>query len=108
VRKRDFKRGGWEVATIGLLHQLSRNARYETSCEEILTMLAPVDMEPTNETARQQYACLDVNLRVRVLQILCLLTVGTQKIRDYMEECSAQMTTFRKEKIEWQRIRKVA
>src|SRR5204862_2537567 len=58
LRKRDFKRGGWEVVIIGLLHQLSKNPRYEKSCEEILTKLAPVDMEPTQEAAKQQYACL--------------------------------------------------
>ena len=108
LRKRDFAHGGWEIILVGLLYQLSLNERHQNICEEILKALAPVDEEPTQETARRQYAYLDVNLRIKVLQIICMLTVETKAIRGYMEECSEQMTVFRKEKIEWQRNRKIA
>ena len=108
LRKRDFKNGGWEVILVGLLHQLSRRPRLQKMCEEILAKLAPMDMEPTKETALIQYAKLEINLRVKALQIICMLTMETKAIRIYMEECSNQMTEFRKEKIEWQRKRKAA
>lgn len=108
LRKRDFKNGGWQIIMVGLLHQLSKNPRYFKACEELLEQLAPLDMEPTQETARQQYARLDVNLRIQALQIVCMLTAETKAIRGYMEECSEQMTSFRKEKIQWQRDRKNA
>jgi hypothetical protein len=106
LRKRDFKNGGWQVIIVGLLHQLSKDVRRTELCEPLLKALAPIDMEPTKETARQQYARLDVNLRIQALQIICGLTAETKAIRGFMEECSEQMTGFRKEKIQWQRDRK--
>jgi len=106
LRKRDFKNGGWQVIMVGLLNQLSKNPRQFESCEAVLRELAPMNMEPTQETARRQYARLDVNLRIQALQIVCMLTAETKAIRGYMEECSNQMTDFRKEKIQYQRDRK--
>jgi hypothetical protein len=106
LRKRDFKNGGWEIIMVGLFNQLSKNPRYLDSCETLLKELAPLDMEPDQETARQQYTRLDVNIRIQALQILCMLTAETKAIRGYMEECSEQMTSFRKEKIQFQRDRK--
>lgn len=108
LKKREFKDGGWEIIMVGLLYQLSKKASFEKKVEPILQKLAPMDMEATPATARKQYACLDVNLRIRALQIVCILTAETRAIRAYMEECSEQMTTFRKEKIQFQRDRKVA
>ncbi|KAE9367357.1 hypothetical protein N431DRAFT_383007 [Stipitochalara longipes BDJ] len=106
LRKRDFKNGGWQIIIVGLLHQLSKNPRNFDSCETLLKELAPLDMPPTPETARQQYAKLDVNLRIQALEIVCMLIAETRAVRNYMEECSEQMTGFRKEKIQFQRDRK--
>jgi hypothetical protein len=108
LRKRDFSEGGWQLIMVGLLHQLSKNERYTESCDELLEQLVPTDVEPTRETVRQHYAVLDVNHRVQALQIICMLTSETKSIRGYMEDCSEQMTAYRKEKIEWQRKRKQA
>lgn len=108
LRKRDFRNGGWELIMVGLLHQLSARPRMEKVCEEILKHLAPLDKEPTQETARSQYATLDINLRIQALQIICMLSLETEAIKNYLEECSNQMTEFRKEKIEYQRARKAA
>ncbi|GAD91811.1 DDT domain protein [Paecilomyces variotii No. 5] len=108
LRRRDFRNGGWEFIMVGLLHQLSARPRMEEVCDEILKHLAPLDAEPTQETVQSQYANLDVNLRIKALQIICMLTLETKAIKNYMEECSNQMTEFRKEKIEYQRARKAA
>ncbi|KAL4812780.1 ATP-utilizing chromatin assembly and remodelling N-terminal-domain-containing protein [Aspergillus spinulosporus] len=108
LRQRDFRNGGWEMIMIGLLHQLSVRPRMEKVCNQILEHLAPLDQEPTQDTARAQYAVLDVNLRIRALQIICMLSLETKAIRNYLEECSNQMTEFRKEKIEYQKARKAA
>ncbi|KAL4903250.1 hypothetical protein BDW74DRAFT_156939 [Aspergillus multicolor] len=108
LRRRDFRNGGWEVIMIGLLHQLSVRPRMEKICNEILEHLAPLDQEPTQDTARAQYAVLDLNLRIQALQIICMLSLETRAIRNYLEECSNQMTEFRKEKIEYQKARKAA
>ncbi|KAA8648159.1 uncharacterized protein ATNIH1004_004042 [Aspergillus tanneri] len=80
----------------------------EKVCNEILKHLAPLDAEPTKATVQRQYSTLDVNLRIQALQIICLLSLETKAIRNYLEECSNQMTEFRKEKIEYQKARKVA
>jgi hypothetical protein len=106
LRKRDFKNGGWQFIMIGLLYQISKGPRYSGTLEDLLTELAPLNMPPTQDTARQQYNKLDVNLRIKALQIICMLTAETKAIRGYMEECSEQMTTFRKEKIQYQREKK--
>ncbi|KAJ8067990.1 hypothetical protein OCU04_003569 [Sclerotinia nivalis] len=108
LRKRDFKNGGWEAIMVGLLHQLSKDERHFADCEPLLVQLAPLDMEPTQETARLQYAKLDVNLRIKALQIICMLTAETKAIRGYMEESSEHMTMLRKEKIQFQRTKKDA
>ncbi|KAG6015221.1 hypothetical protein E4U43_005586 [Claviceps pusilla] len=108
LRKRDFGSGGWERIIVGLLHQLSKDARHKETCEELLTQLVSPDMEPTQEVVQQNYAKLDVNHRVMVLQILCLLTMQTKAVRGYMEDCSETMTKYRKDRIEWQRQKKQA
>ncbi|KAF7891496.1 uncharacterized protein EAF02_001821 [Botrytis sinoallii] len=108
LRKRDFKNGGWEAIMVGLLYQLSKDERHFAACEALLVELAPLDSEPTQETARLQYAKLDVNLRIKALQIICMLTMETKAIRGYMEESSEHMTELRKEKIKYQRDKKDA
>jgi hypothetical protein len=106
LRKRDLKNGGWQFIMIGLLYQISKGPRYANKLEDLLTSLAPLDMPPTLDTARQQYNKLDVNLRIQALQIICMFTAETKAVRNYMEECSEQMTGFRKEKIQFQREKK--
>ena len=106
LRKRDLKNGKWIVVIVGLLNLLAVNPRLRKDCDQILAKLAPLDMDPTEDTAVSQYACLDVNLRVKILQMLCMLSLETPAIRGYMEDCTSQMTQFRKEKIDQQRLRK--
>lgn len=108
LRKRDFTEGKWIVIIVGLLNQLSGDPRLAQACNEILKHLAPIDKEPTPETAISQYQSLDINLRVKILQILCMKSLETKAIRQYMDDCSAQMTEHRKEKNEVQRQRKAA
>lgn len=108
LQKREFANGGWEMIIVGLLYHLSKWERYTPRCEEILVYLVPLDVEPSRETVRQKYASSDINFRVKVLQIICMLTTETKAIRGYMEDCSEQMTAYRKEKIEHQKARKQA
>ncbi|OTB04931.1 hypothetical protein M426DRAFT_144676 [Hypoxylon sp. CI-4A] len=108
LKRRDFQEGTWELIMVGLLHQLSKDPRHTEACEELLAQLVPPELEPSQETVRQQYGQLDLNLRVVALRILCTLTVDTKAFRGYMEECAETMTGYRKEKIEWQRQRKQA
>lgn len=108
LRKRDFPNGGWERIMVGLFYQLSKKERYEDRCDELLLQLVPPGEEPSQETVRLRYAHLDVNYRVKALQIICMLTMETKRVRGYMEECSETMTKYRKERIEVQRVKKAA
>lgn len=108
LRRRDFTNGGWEMIVVGLLHQLSKNPRKEEICEELLLELVPPGVEPSQESVRQNYAELDINNRVKILQIICMLTMETKAVRGYMEDCSETMTKYRKDRIEWQRQKKQA
>lgn len=108
LSKRHFKDGGWQAIVAGLLYRLSFKQRLKKSCDELLTQLAPPDLEPTRESIKKRYLGMDINWRIRILEILCMLTMETKAIRGYMDECSATMTSYRKEKIEWQRQRKDA
>ena len=107
LRKRDFLNGRWIVIVVGLLNLYTAHPRYKRTCDEVLMKLAPLNMPSTEETAISQYAKLDINLRVKILQFLCMLSLETQSIRGYMEDCTQQMTQHRKDKVEAQRNRKV-
>ncbi|KAL5085358.1 hypothetical protein Trisim1_010584 [Trichoderma cf. simile WF8] len=108
LRQRNFQNGGWQRIIVGLLHQLSKNERLQQACEELLQQLVPAEMIPSPENVQQQYAEMDINYRVKALQIICMLTMETKAVRGYMEDCSETMTKYRKDKIEWQRQRKQA
>ncbi|KAH8668321.1 ATP-utilizing chromatin assembly and remodelling N-terminal-domain-containing protein [Xylariales sp. PMI_506] len=108
LKKREFEDGGWELIMVGLLYQLSKDPRRTEPCEELLAHLVPADEEPSREAVRDHYGGLDLNLRVQALQIICMLTTETKAVRAYMEDCAETMTSYRKEKIEWQRNRKQA
>ena len=107
LAKRDFTNGRWIVILVGLLNLYSTIGQHQALCHSILSHLAPPQMKPTEDTAISQYSSLDINNRVKIIQFLCSLSISTQAIRDYMDDCTATMTQFRKEKIEWQRKRKV-
>jgi hypothetical protein len=106
LRKRDFENGGWELIMVGLLHQLAGRPRLTEVCDKILTHLAPLNAEATQETARLQYKTMDINLRTLALQTICMLFLETKAVKNFLEECSNEMTRFRKIKIEHQRARK--
>ncbi|KAL8944215.1 MAG: hypothetical protein Q9211_000684 [Gyalolechia sp. 1 TL-2023] len=108
LRKRDFREGRWVYIVVGLLYQLSSDPRRRKTCDDILHELAPPDQEATMETAISQYASVDINTRVKILEILCILSLETKAIRNYMEDCNNNMTEFRKEKVDMQRKRKAA
>jgi DDT domain/ATP-utilising chromatin assembly and remodelling N-terminal/WSTF, HB1, Itc1p, MBD9 motif 1 len=106
LRKRDLVNGRWVVIVVGLLNLYAIDPRHKQTCDEILAQLAPLNVKPSEDTAIFQYAELDINVRVRILQFLCILTVDTPAIRNYMEECMLAMTECRKTRLDHQRNRK--
>ncbi|KAK5174622.1 uncharacterized protein LTR77_001703 [Saxophila tyrrhenica] len=108
IGARDFQDGGWQVALAGVLLQLSRSARFQARCNDILAWLAPTDQPPTPETARDQFAVMDINLRISALQMITILSIATPTMKNFLEQCSDDMTDVRKRKIEYQREKKEA
>ena len=108
LRKRYFRDGGWQMILAGLLHQLSGRPRLREACDRVLTHLCPLDAEPTVDTIRLQYSTMDVNHRIEALETICMLFLETKSVKVFLEEMSATMTTYRKQKIEHQRARKEA
>lgn len=108
LKERDFGRGGWQIIMVGLLYQLSLDTRHKAKCEKILVQLAPLDDDPTQETIRQHYLGLGVNLRIAALEIITMLSLSTKAIRAYLESCSEDMTETRKTKLDHQKMRKEA
>jgi len=108
LQARNFINGGWQTIMVGLLYQLSLGPRQKQECDRILAHLSPLDEEPTEETARQQYNTLDVNKRISALQMITLLAISTKALRQYLERSSEDQTVIRKQKLEWQKERKVA
>lgn len=106
LKARDFLDGGWQIILVGLLFQLSLNPRQKQQCDAILSELAPLDEEPTQEVARQRYNTLNVNLRIKALQMITLLAVGTKALRAYLDELADSQTNIRKEKLEYQKEKK--
>lgn len=98
VQARDFNHGGWQLLMVGLLHRLSRKPLYKVTCDKILSHLAPLYDDATQEVAADQYATLDVNLRVTALQLATVLAVETKAFKEFMEECMKEQTETRKEK----------
>lgn len=105
---REFEDGGWQVIFVGLLHQLSTSPVFKTQCDKVLAWLAPMDEEPTQETARLRYAAMNINLRIAALQAITMLSISTPAIKEFLEACSEDMTDVRKRKIEHQKMKKAA
>ncbi|GAB7353513.1 hypothetical protein MBLNU459_g3959t1 [Dothideomycetes sp. NU459] len=106
LQARDFINGGWQTILVGLLYQLSLNPRQKQECDTILAELSPLDEEPTPSTAEQRYLTMDVNLRIKALQMITSLAVSTKALRDYLEVLSEEQTRIRKEKLDYQKSRK--
>jgi DDT domain/WSTF, HB1, Itc1p, MBD9 motif 1 len=104
--ERDFKNNNWQSVLAGLLYQVSLKEVMKERCERLLSQLLPPDVEPSNETVIDQYATLNVNLRLDALEIIVMLAVRTKAIRDHLEKMSQEMTDLRKKKIEQQRLKK--
>ena len=107
LKSRQFKDGGWQAIVVGILHQLSWDSRFSRDAEPILVYLTPPGETPTFEAVQARYSSMDCNLKVMVVHLLSNLTYETRTVRDYMDECSEEMTKHRKEKIEHQRARKL-
>lgn len=110
LRAREFHSGAWQCAVVGFLYRLTFARRQKGRRAAILRILRALvpDGEVTGpQIILQWYNTLDVNLKVAILQILCSLIINTKSLRACMETDAEAMTDMRKEKVEFQKQRKV-
>ncbi|KAF3924808.1 hypothetical protein ABW21_db0202090 [Orbilia brochopaga] len=107
IRKRDFREGGWETIVVGLFGQISTHTQFKGLATDILRYFSPLTEDTLLMTAKAQYRDLDINTKIKIIQLLQKLTFETPIVRNYMEECGEAMTKLRKDKIEHQKARKV-
>ncbi|KAK6543868.1 hypothetical protein TWF694_000592 [Orbilia ellipsospora] len=107
LRKREFQHGGWETIIVGLFSQITNNVQFKPLATDVLRYFSPLGENPNLLTARGQYRDLDINTKIKIIQLLQKLTFETSIVRNYMEECGEAMTKLRKDKIEHQKARKV-
>ncbi|KAF3938188.1 hypothetical protein ABW19_dt0202254 [Dactylella cylindrospora] len=107
LRKRDFRDGGWETILVGLFGQIASKVQFKGLAADVLRYFSPLGEDPILLTAKAQYKDLDINTRIKIIQLLQKLTFETPIVRSYMEECGEDMTKLRKDKIEHQKARKV-
>lgn len=107
VKEGDLLHGGWQVAMVGLLEQLSRGAKYlRPACESVLEQLAPLDWDATRQTAQTRYNQLGINARIQALELATRLVVDTSAFKAKMNEIMSGATGTRKEKTSTQTQRK--
>ncbi|KAK4986899.1 hypothetical protein LTR50_005030 [Elasticomyces elasticus] len=110
LKARDVANGGWQLIMVGLIYQLSKGSlrKYDKDmCNLILAHLAPLDQEATQETARQQFATMNVNLRIAALQMIVHLASMTRLVRAYLDDMASEMTDVRKRKLAAQGTKKI-
>ncbi|KAN0063952.1 hypothetical protein ACQY0O_003558 [Thecaphora frezii] len=108
-------RRGWEAHLVGFL---ARRASIETFPRliGILSHLTGVEhpdgyvggkwISETYASVADRYPVLALEDKIHIINFLCELAVMTKPIKAYFEDCEAQVTELRKEKIELGRERK--
>jgi len=104
TQQRDFLNGGWESIIIGILDDLSNSYRLTPIILPILTLL--LNDKHSRKTARDNYARLPAQHKLKVLSLLVQLVCQTPTIREHIEDCMLGMTELRKDKVDVQRDRK--
>ena len=115
VIRADNRRERWENSLVGLI---AARATRETLPRMIgiLSHLTAVEhaegyidgewVAELYETPSQRFALLSVQDKLQILDFLCTQAVMTKAVKAFYEECEAQMTELRKEKIEVSREKK--
>ncbi|KAF2400860.1 hypothetical protein EJ06DRAFT_493423 [Trichodelitschia bisporula] len=106
VKDRTFKNEDWIICLVGILNQMALDPSLKSRCEEILAVLVPPETEPDEDTVKENYQKLDINLRLQALRLITTLSFQTQAFRTYLDDMSRSMTDLRKKRMEQQRLRK--
>ena len=106
IQQRDFNAGGWELWIVGILDELAESYRLTSIIVQILQELLPSHEKHTRKSTRENYARMDVSMKVHIIHLLTQLVCQTPTVREHIEDGMTTMTELRKDKVEIQRERK--
>lgn len=101
LRKRNYRDGNWQTILLGILSLVEHVTKYKSIIDKVYKILAPVNKPATaNTILKQFYSRMDINLRLAVLNILCLLLGTSNTIRNYIELGLSESSKLRKDRLD--------
>lgn len=101
LRKRNFKDGNWQCILLGVLSLVEHMPCYNELIESIYVKLAPMESPPTPSTVLNQfYEAVNINLRLKILNLLIELLMNGNLVRSYIDECLEESTNLRRERLD--------
>lgn len=101
LRKRNFKDGNWQCILLGVLSLLEHVNEFKEIIMHTFETLAPLSMSPSASTVLNQfYENLDIDSRIKVLNILVTLLIDSKVVRKYIDECLDASTTLRRNRLD--------
>lgn len=98
---RNFKDGDWQIVLLGILDIISDVKEFRPTIRQVFDTLAPIDSQCSQVAILNQfYKELSVELRLKVLNMLCSLLMDSQLVRQHMEKCLEGSTQLRRERLE--------
>lgn len=87
LRRRNFKDGNWQCILLGVLLLVEYVPNYQATIEEVYRVLAPKSETLTPQTVLKNfYYAMDIDLKLRALNILTSLLVNGTLVRSYIDE----------------------
>ncbi|AOA62195.1 ATP-dependent Isw2p-Itc1p chromatin remodeling complex subunit [Komagataella phaffii CBS 7435] len=109
LRDRNFKDGGWQIALVGVLSLVDHLPEYQADIEQVYEILAPEDLGVSPASVETRfYENLGINLRIKVLSIVCSLLIDSTTIRSHIDNCLEEAAKLRRERLEKMREYKLA
>ncbi|KAF2763454.1 hypothetical protein EJ05DRAFT_447855 [Pseudovirgaria hyperparasitica] len=103
LKERDFADGGWQMMLTGFIYKVWQNDspqnRFEDQCEQILAHLVPADLEPSITTVVDQFASMEINLRIATLHIAVYFAAQTVAFRQTLDTYGPKIEYMRQEKV---------
>lgn len=99
--KRNFKDGYWQIIVLGVLSLVDHVKRYKPLINEVNEILAPKSMSATPSTVLNQFhSKLSIDLKIKILNLLCELLVEGKIIRSYIDNAMDEATKLRRDRLD--------
>ncbi|ODQ82849.1 hypothetical protein BABINDRAFT_5754 [Babjeviella inositovora NRRL Y-12698] len=108
VARTQFRDGSWQIILLGILSQLE-HTKHKKVIARMYKLLVPLGTNPTPGTVLTNfYTHFTLDFRVKALNILCELLIGSPVIRAHIDFCLEESTRLRRDRLEAMREHKAA